>query len=201
MGFFQKGKATNLLTVMVSHPGLAPKFTPREAEKLIAQGADVNALMPEGKSPLAHIAIWGNTDVAQVLLNHGADPNGSAKREAFPLGIAAQNGHDEMVRLLLAKGADVNAQDQWGQTALHRAVGPDVARRSNVIETLVDHGADPRITNHDGETPLADYARMVRNLVGMRPVAGTTETQADCDRRDRELTDDLRRLTALLGAA
>lgn len=198
MGFFQTRKATNLLAVGVSHPGYAPSFSPAEAEKLIAQGADANTLMPEGMSPLAHAAIWGNVGVAQVLLSHGADPDGNVMRRKIPLAIAAQNGHDELVRLLLAKGANVNAQDQQGDTALHRAVTPAVGRHSGVIETLVGHGADPRIRNREGKTPLEEFEDSVRVLVGMRPFGN--ETQADCDRRDRELTNDLNRLTGLLDA-
>ena len=198
MGLFQKSKATRRLMMLVSHDGYAPHFTAAEAARLVAQGADVNIRMPEGYTPLAHVAVWNNTGVAQVLLNHGADPNGGAwgREKMIPLAIAAQNGHEEMLSLLIAKGADVNARDEYGNTPLHRAVGPSVARQSNVIEVLLDHDANPHIPNEDGRTPLQALEYMVSVLVPSRPIG--IQTQADCDRADRELLADLERLTVLL---
>ena len=114
----------------------------------------------------------------------------------IPLAIAAQNGHEEMVSLLIAKGADVNAQDEYGDTPLHKAVGPREARHSNVIEVLLDHDANPHIPNGDGRTPLQALEYMVSVLVPSRPIG--IQTQADCDRADRELLADLERLTVLL---
>lgn len=56
---------------------------------------------------------------------------------------------------LLARGADIHRKDVAGQTALHLAAvggGPAVAR------ALIAAGADPRVSDENGYTPV-DVAR------------------------------------------
>ena len=51
-------------------------------------------------------------------------------------------------------GADPNLRDETGQTPLHKAV---LSSEENVIEALLNHGADPDITDSvgHGHTALA----------------------------------------------
>jgi ankyrin repeat protein len=196
MALFKKRKATQLLMVGVSHPGYARDFTAEEAERLIADGADPNALMPEANSPLGHICVWGNVPVAQVLLRHGADPNGNRYRRTVPLHVAAQNGYAELVRLLVDHGADVNLRENNGDTALHRALRSGSGQNSEVPEVLVELGIDPAIRNGSGVTALADFKQGVTTLTNA-PLFGN-QTWAERDVRDRELTTNLQRFTALL---
>ncbi len=88
------------------------------------------------------------------LLWQGADPN--AEDRVTPLmGVAAsaRRGAERLavMRLLLAAGAQVNARNAEGRTALSFAAGfldPDAMR------LLLEHGADPNLTDHRGTSPL-----------------------------------------------
>ena len=65
---------------------------------------------------------------------------------------AAQNGWPAIVDLLLQAAADVDAQDEYGNTPLWRAVfnyRGDVA----VIEKLLAAGADSTLANDHGVSP------------------------------------------------
>lgn len=47
----------------------------RVIEKILAQGADVNAVDQKGESALFEAANYGFSDVVRLLLEYGADPN------------------------------------------------------------------------------------------------------------------------------
>ena len=194
MGFFQRRSAAREMMARVSHPMYAPEFTGPEARALLATGIRADLPMPEGWTPLAHICVWNNIEVARVLIEHHADPDGRPGDSPKPLAIAATNGHLELVNLLYDAGADVNARD-GGSTALHRALGSVDARRAETAELLIELGADPHAQNSSGQTPLEEYRETYRVLVNRKPMGN--ETQADRDAENRELTEDLHRFTLL----
>ena len=105
-----------------------------------------------------------------------------------------------MVELLLKQSADVNAVDRWDGTPLsdavrecHRTVatllythggrlgGDELTRATSLceyarlgkvesVEDLVHNGADPRVANYDGRTPLhvavsAGHKAVVQSLI------------------------------------
>jgi len=54
--------------------------------------------------------------------------------------------------LLLERGADVNAQTRSGKiSSLHRAA---YSGHAAVVKLLIKYGADPRLCDSDGQTPL-----------------------------------------------
>ena len=124
-----------------------------------------------GATALHGACYWGSVSAAKVLLERGADVN-AFTRDSFlkiaPIGCAVASPNvpnpsdDEsvvvaLVELLLAHGANVNAQRRDGMSALHAAA---YRGHLEVIETLLEAGADPRIRAHadsgahSGETPL-----------------------------------------------
>ena len=68
-----------------------------------------------------------------------------------PIHNAASFGHVEVVQLLLRYKANINAKDNWCWTPLHEAC---LKGKLDVILVLIQNGADLKIKNLDGKTPL-----------------------------------------------
>ncbi|HEX2753295.1 MAG TPA: ankyrin repeat domain-containing protein [Alphaproteobacteria bacterium] len=98
-----------------------------------------------------------NTSIAdiQALLKAGANPNTLNESKADCLLMAVLRRNDALVKELLQHGADPNyAGFTFGKTALMWAA--HMGQRKNVI-ALLDAGADPEATSHNGKT-AADWA-------------------------------------------
>ncbi len=84
-----------------------------QIRRLIAQGADVNAVNDYGNPALEQAVQAGNSDAAKLLLDAGADVNHGSRR-GTPLVVAAEGDYGDksvaLCRLLLAHGADPNGQ-------------------------------------------------------------------------------------------
>jgi ankyrin repeat protein len=165
------------------------------AELLVSGGADVDAETDrERNTPLDMAAMFGNTDVLEVLLAAGADVHHVNSYGKRPLHSAAIAGQAEIVALLLAHGAEVDAMDQFGMTALHMAASRgEIKKGRNMQEfltwrrggtplphdylataqELIDHGASPEVRDKKGRT-AAKFAkkrgsqRMIALLEGKR---------------------------------
>ena len=89
---------------------------------------------------------------ATALLKSSADPNIKERSGWTPLMIATAKGFGDIVNLLLQYNVDVDAQNTFGDTALH------IACKSNAIHIATDllkSGADPTISNTTTkQTPL-----------------------------------------------
>jgi ankyrin repeat protein len=108
--------------------------------RLLAEGTDVDTRSETGITALQAAAIWGHSDVAEVLLSKGADPN------------ATENGdHRKLCRLLLERGAAVDARARNGWTPLHVAA---VWGHMAIAEILIAHGAQVDARAEDRSTPL-----------------------------------------------
>jgi len=89
------------------------------------------------------------------------------------LNAAVISNNNDMVSLILSHGAKVNgAVDTDGNTALHMALHKDGCRRgrpgmsnTNVIETLLEAGANVNISNKEGKTPM--HLAVDRNKPGV----------------------------------
>jgi ankyrin repeat protein len=164
-------------------------------QALVDAGFDVRTRNRNG-APMLHYAY--GVDVVRVLLDAGVEDEVYAYNtaaliaiqdddieilrlllERFPnndveeyndesLLLAATTANNlEAVRLIISMRAPglVNLQDTWGCTTLFYAGKPDM------VQLLLDLGADPRVVDEDGFSPLVSYseAGRVRVLLDAAP--------------------------------
>ena len=135
-------------------------------EALIAAGADVHAPSTIGFTPLLFAVRNGDIEAVTALLSAGAEVNAPGSDGTHALPLAVVSGHDALARFLLDRGADPNGV-MAGVPALHAAVasvdkwlrdwfrarrvsvfvegsaGLAPGLRQALVETLLEHGADP----------------------------------------------------------
>ena len=162
-------------------------------------------------------AIARHVDLTRLLLSSGADPNDEEtpyhvpesydntitqilleSGKLSPASIAtmllrkADWHDDEGLKLILEYGADPNAMTIWGNSALHQSL-----RRDNglvMIEMLMDHGANPALTNREDLSATQISARRGRGDVLQlferrnfkRDLQGVDHLIAACALADRE---------------
>ena len=125
--------------------------------KLIAQGANVDELEPNGDAPLVMAAYLGHTEIVRLLLEAGADVQAvDPGMKATALHAASYAGRTEAAKLLVQYHIDIDKQGPYkGYTALHDAIWQNTV---DVALVLIDAGANLTLKSHSGETPL-DFAR------------------------------------------
>lgn len=104
----------------------------------------------------------GRADEAIAALRRGADPAGlpdPEDRDQRSLPVLASVMPDvALLRELLARGVDINRQHA-GLTPLLAATRDSWHGRIETVTTLLSNGADPRIADPEGNTPLHHAAR------------------------------------------
>ena len=150
-------------------------------EHLVAKGANVNAFSNINKSTPLHVAAELNHEkIVQHLIENGANRNLFNKNCYDPLKLAIHEGHDNIIEILLNYGAHVSVDDHIylaieihsmghkgkglasmkrliehveinrnSERILHYAVQK---RNEDIVNLLVDHGADINMKNSDLNT-------------------------------------------------
>lgn len=141
-------------------------------EALAAGGADVNALDNQRYDAVTIAAVADDPDTMSVAIRVGnRAQNITSIYDGTALIAAAHLGHDEVVRRLIAAGASVDHVNNLGWTALIEAVilGDGGKRHQACVAALLAGGANPKLADRNGMTPLAlakrrGYAEMVRMI-------------------------------------
>ena len=130
---------------------------------LITNGAEVNAVGSEGRTPLLLAATCGSLPIAEVLLQHKADIQARNALGKTPLHQAATFGDDRLVELLLANGAVIEAKDNDGFTPLRDAAS---VGNSKSLTSLLAHGGVVSVRDRYEATPL-HWAAMTTNVAAV----------------------------------
>ena len=138
---------------------------------LIQEGANVNAKDLIQDTPFLVAGAEGRAELLKLMLAAGADLKDTNRYGGTALIPAAHRGHVEAVKLLIATKIDKDHVNNYGWTALMEAVvlGDGGPAHTEIVRLLVQAGANARIPDRDGITPLEHarkrgYAEMVRIL-------------------------------------
>jgi ankyrin repeat protein len=104
-----------------------------------AEREDVNAVGPDGTTPLHWAVRADDLQKVESLIRAGAKVNASDRYGITPLNLAAVNGNAQITRKLLEVGANPNAVDSTGETVLMTAARTGTAE---VLKLLLDRGAN-----------------------------------------------------------
>ena len=128
----------------------------QDVQKLLAEGAQVDAPAAYGHTALLYAALYGHTRVVRELLANGAAVNRTDYDDNTPLMMAAQNCNNRTVAALLGAGASVNLENHHGSTALTLAVDKNCLMTVGFLMRMP--GIDTRHRDDWGKSAL-DYAR------------------------------------------
>ena len=104
----------------------------------------------EGDGTWLHDAVRRgyNKEVLQAVINHGihgVDVNATNNSYETALAVACLKGNEGAISVLLDVGANPNIADAGRATCLHKAV--DTGCSNEVLQSILDHGADINATN------------------------------------------------------
>jgi len=150
----------------------------REAVKLLAKaGANLDALEDDRYDAVTIASVADDPSTLALLLSLGANPGQVTSRyDGTALIAAAHLGHDEVVRKLIAAGAPLDHVNNLHWTAVIEAIvlGDGGPRHQRTLAALIDAGANLKLTDRQGNTPLQlasarGYTAMVKLLEAPRP--------------------------------
>ena len=147
---------------------------PTVVKFLLKEGVNVNARDPHNRTALHMAALMNRVDVVKLLLDADCDPDLKGYNGCTALHNAVSHNSVDVVKLLLDTRCDLDLKNNNGQTALHCAAVKDYVGMVkkllddywhrcaevnqgrttllNVIEMLLDRGADASAKNGDGKT-------------------------------------------------
>jgi ankyrin repeat protein/tetratricopeptide (TPR) repeat protein len=135
-------------------------------KRLIDAGANVNATLANGETPL-HYAVAGNKpEILALLVEHGANVNAARDHNGWtPLHYAVEAARPGLAELLLRKGADPNVRASGGSTPLDLLKSkPRSAENQAIAALLREHGAVedlPRLDRIEVGRASRDYRKVV----------------------------------------
>jgi ankyrin repeat protein len=113
---------------------------------VLKAGANPNAKFPSGKGPLAVALIREDNRIALELIKYKAEISDDMFESAV------MNNRIDIVSSMIEHGRQINYQMSNGSTALHIACFHGYTK---LTEVLVDLGADTKIKDKNGITPMS----------------------------------------------
>ena len=126
------------------------------ARLLVHLGANPDALDDQHDTPWLVTGVTGSVDMLEVLLPAGPDLKIRNRFGGTSLIPASERGHVAYIRRVVRTDIEINHVNNLGWTALLEAVilGDGSRRYQQIVSTLLDAGADPKIADRQGVTAL-----------------------------------------------
>jgi len=140
-------------------------------ECLLKAGADLNVLNSLDETPLVTQLRFGTVEGSRFLLGRGADPNRGRIK------FTPSRSMSVLVEALLDHGWDIN-EGTDGRTLMHHDANHGHGAK---VRILLAHGADPKIKDADGRTPLHLIAA---RGVGLETIRALVDAGADVNACD-----------------
>lgn len=127
----------------------------------VERGFDINTKLQKGQTVLQLACRSGDIELAEKLIKMGADINAVDDNGSVPINWAAMSNNTELIDLLLENGAKLNPKHctktmcATTNSPLHSAAW----RSPNMVQHLLDKGANPNIADEDGHTALFNAVR------------------------------------------
>ncbi|HHT11112.1 MAG TPA: tetratricopeptide repeat protein [Candidatus Atribacteria bacterium] len=139
--------------------------TPEEVQEAVKNGADINCQDEElGWTPLMSAMLnESGQEIVTLLVGAGANVNVTSWSGINALMLAAESSESSLVKYLLDNGAKEYINDtesEYGFTPLIWAAKNNDTNGGEVIQVLIDHGADVSIKDKNGFTAIL-YAAML----------------------------------------
>lgn len=124
---------------------------------LAEQGADINAQDNKSFNPFIHGCIHNQLPLVKLMVELGTDLTCLTRFGGNGLTPAAEKGYEEVVKFLLENtDINVNLTNTVGWTALIEAIilNDGGEKMQRIVRLLLEHDADPRMTDEWGVPPL-----------------------------------------------
>jgi ankyrin repeat protein len=124
-------------------------------ERLLEEGAAVDATDEHGRTALVAAAYGNHVAVAEALIHAGADVNAqdTTQQSAFLIATSEVGDDPRLLELTLANGADLDAKDSYDGTGLIRAADRGYLR---IVRRLLETDIDVDHVNRLGWTALLE---------------------------------------------
>ncbi len=144
-----------------------------ELERLLSEGADVNAKDSIGSTGLMLASEYGHTETVKLLIESGAELNYKNREYGWTaLMLSSLKGRMETTEYLISVGSEIDTQDTDGWTALIWAV---YWNRIEIVELLISNGADVTIKTTKQHDILSEEWPPGTTVLSMAAVLGREE--------------------------
>jgi ankyrin repeat protein len=133
----------------------------KEFQNAILELDGLNFIDDDGRSLIFYTVLEGQLNAVKLLIEKNINLNVIDESGWTPLHYAVSEHYSGITNLLIENGAEVNAKDNYGNTVIWRAVFMSKGR-GEIIESLLNKGADPLIKNDSGISAF-DLAKTIGN--------------------------------------